>query len=89
MIAAHKLSRRARRVIRQNLVLSLGGIFLLVSFALAQKITLSLGVVGHEDRTVVVVLNGLRLLRSRAGFRQAARTSTSPAEYPLVKREAQ
>ena len=64
---AFHLSRRARRVIRQNLFVSLGTVAVLVSFALAQKINLSLGVVGHEGSTVLVVLNGLRLLRLRPG----------------------
>jgi Cd2+/Zn2+-exporting ATPase len=57
------LSRRARSVIRQNLVVSLGVVLLLVVSALAQKINLTLGVIGHEGSTVLVVLNGLRLLR--------------------------
>ena len=64
---ALRLSRRARRIIRQNLFISLGTVAVLVTFALAQKIKLSLGVVGHEGSTVVVVLNGLRLLRIRPG----------------------
>ncbi len=64
---ALRLSRRARRIIRQNLVISLGTVAVLVTLALAQKIKLSLGVVGHEGSTVVVVLNGLRLLRIRPG----------------------
>ena len=59
------LSRRARRIIWQNLVVSLGTVAVLVTLALAEKIKLSLGVVGHEGSTVVVVLNGLRLLRLR------------------------
>jgi Cd2+/Zn2+-exporting ATPase len=63
--AAFRLSRRARRIIRQNLFVSLGTVAVLVTFALAQKIKLALGVVGHEGSTVVVVLNGLRLLRLR------------------------
>ncbi len=62
---ALQLSRAARRVIRQNLVISLGVVAVLIVLALAQKISLSLGVVGHEGSTVVVVLNGLRLLRLR------------------------
>jgi Cd2+/Zn2+-exporting ATPase len=60
------LSRRARTIIRQNLFVSLGTVAVLVSAALAQKINLSFGVVGHEGSTVVVVLNGLRLLRTRS-----------------------
>jgi Cd2+/Zn2+-exporting ATPase len=57
------LSRRARAIIRQNIVVSLGVILLLVTSALAEKINLTLGVIGHEGSTVVVVLNALRLLR--------------------------
>ena len=64
---AVRLSRRARAVIRQNIVISLGVILLLVTSALAEKIDLTTGVIGHEGSTVVVVLNGLRLLRSRRG----------------------
>lgn len=55
-----------RRIIRQNLVVSLGTVALRVTFALAEKIKLSLGVVGHEGSTVLVVLHGLRLLRLRS-----------------------
>ncbi len=58
------LSRRARRTIRQNLAFSLAVIGVLVASALSIGIPLPLGVVGHEGSTVLVVLNGLRLLRS-------------------------
>jgi Cd2+/Zn2+-exporting ATPase len=60
------LSRRARSIIRQNIVISLGVILLLVTSALAQKINLTIGVLGHEGSTVVVVLNALRLLAFRS-----------------------
>jgi len=61
-LAAFQLSRRARAIIRQNLLISLGTVVVLVTFALIGKIPLTLGVVGHEGSTVVVVLNSLRLL---------------------------
>ncbi len=61
-LAAFRLSRRARRIIRQNLVVSLGTVVVLVTFALLGKIPLPVGVVGHEGSTVVVVMNSLRLL---------------------------
>ena len=57
------LSRRARSVIRQNVVISLGVVLFLIVSALAEKINLTTGVIGHEGSTVVVILNGLRLLR--------------------------
>ncbi len=61
---AFRLSRRARSIIRQNITISLGVIFLLIVSALAEKISLTAGVIGHEGSTVVVILNGMRLLRS-------------------------
>jgi Zn2+/Cd2+-exporting ATPase len=38
----------------------------LVVATLTRGIPLPLGVVGHEGSTVIVVLNGLRLLRTRS-----------------------
>ena len=51
-------------VIRQNLVISLGTVAVLVCFALLGRIPLTIGVVGHEGSTVIVVMNSLRLLLS-------------------------
>ena len=62
---AFELSRRARSIIRQNITISLGVICLLLISALAEKINLTTGVIGHEGSPVVVILNGLRLLRFR------------------------
>jgi Cd2+/Zn2+-exporting ATPase len=67
-LAAFRLSQRARRIIRQNLVISLGTVVVLVSFAMLGKIPLTIGVVGHEGSTVVVVMNSLRLLFSGQRF---------------------
>lgn len=65
-LSAYELSRRARRIIQQNLSISLGVIATLVGLALFQKIPLTMGVVGHEGSTLVVVLNSLRLLFGRS-----------------------
>jgi Cd2+/Zn2+-exporting ATPase len=61
-LAAFRLSQRARRIIRQNLFISLGTVVVLVTLALLGRIPLTIGVVGHEGSTVVVVMNSLRLL---------------------------
>ena len=61
-LAAFRLSQRARRIIKQNLFISLGTVVVLVAFAMFGKIPLTLGVVGHEGSTVIVVMNSLRLL---------------------------
>ncbi len=65
-VAAFRLSQNARRVIRQNLLVSLGTVAVLVGFAVFGKIPLTLGVIGHEGSTVIVVLNSLRLLFMKA-----------------------
>ena len=65
---AYDLSRRVRRIITQNLVISLGTIVLLVGAAMGAAIPLTWGVAGHEGSTVIVVLNSLRLLAPRRGF---------------------
>jgi Cd2+/Zn2+-exporting ATPase len=62
---AFVLSRRARTVIRQNVVISLGVILFLIVSALVEKINLTGGVIGYEGSTVLVILNGLRLLGLR------------------------
>jgi len=61
-LAAYELSRRARAIIRQNVGISLGVIAVLVVCALLERIPLTIGVLGHEGSTVIVVLNSLRLL---------------------------
>jgi Zn2+/Cd2+-exporting ATPase len=60
---AIELSRRARRIIKQNIIFALSVIVVLVIFTLAGQVPLPVGVVGHEGSTIIVVLNGLRLLR--------------------------
>ena len=58
------LSRRAKRIITQNLCFAAAMICTLVAVDLAGHLPLPLGVAGHEGSTVVVGLNGLRLLAS-------------------------
>ena len=60
------LSRRARRVITANLVIAAVIITALVTWDLAGHLPLPLGVLGHEGSTIIVGLNGLRLLRTAA-----------------------
>ena len=60
--AAYQLSLRARKIIKQNLVISLSTVVVLAVAATLGPVPLTLGVVGHEGSTVIVVLNSLRLL---------------------------
>jgi len=59
------LSRRTRTVVFQNLTFALAVIVVLIISALGFHLPLPLGVVGHEGSTVLVCLNGLRLLSFR------------------------
>jgi cation-transporting P-type ATPase J len=67
------LSRRARRVVVANLIIASTFIGTLVLWDLVGTLPLPLGVAGHEGSTVIVGLNGLRLLR-QAAWRRASRT---------------
>jgi heavy metal translocating P-type ATPase len=64
--AVISLSRRARRVITANLAIAAAIIATLAAWDLAGHLPLPLGVLGHEGSTVIVGLNGLRLLRASA-----------------------
>ncbi|MEV1000828.1 heavy metal translocating P-type ATPase [Nonomuraea sp. NPDC050202] len=65
------LARRARRLVVANLVIAATFIGVLVAWDLFGDLPLPLGVAGHEGSTVLVGLNGLRLLRD-AAWRRAA-----------------
>ncbi|MGW1375947.1 heavy metal translocating P-type ATPase [Streptomyces sp. NPDC002446] len=71
--AVMKLSRAARRLVAQNLFLAALCLSVLVVWDLAGDLPLPLGVLGHEGSTVLVGLNGLRLLRDTA-WRRASGT---------------
>lgn len=75
------LSRRTRRTIRVNIGFALSVIVVLIVSTLVVGIPLPLGVVGHEGSTVIVVLNGLRLLR---GNLQSQPAPTNPIQTDSV-----
>ncbi|WP_156009947.1 heavy metal translocating P-type ATPase [Streptococcus ruminantium] len=57
-----RLSKKMRTIIKQNIIFALSVITLLLISNLSQAINLPLGVIGHEGSTILVILNGLRLL---------------------------
>ena len=61
---AHRLARRTTAIIRQNLTFAIVAMVVLVIGGLFFALPLPLTVIGHEGGTVLVVLNGLRLLAS-------------------------
>lgn len=67
------LARRARRIVIANLVIAGSAIVALVTWDLLGELPLPLGVAGHEGSTILVALNGLRLLTDRAWRRAGGR----------------
>nr|WP_229750205.1 heavy metal translocating P-type ATPase [Paenibacillus nasutitermitis] len=59
------LGKRAKTIIKQNLIFAMSVIILLIITNFVKGVSLPLGVVGHEGSTILVILNGLRLLRQR------------------------
>ncbi|MEU6726660.1 heavy metal translocating P-type ATPase [Nonomuraea wenchangensis] len=72
------LARRARRLVIANLVIAAAFIAVLVTWDLLGELPLPLGVAGHEGSTVIVGLNGLRLLR-QAAWRRATQSASTGA----------
>lgn len=57
------LSNKMNHIVKQNIVFSMSVIALLICSNFFQVLDLPLGVIGHEGSTILVILNGLRLLR--------------------------
>jgi cation transport ATPase len=74
------LARRARRLVQANLIIAGTFITVLVCWDLFGHLPLPLGVAGHEGSTVIVGLNGLRLLTSGAWRRAQAEARAHTAK---------
>lgn len=65
IVDALKTSKKLSKIIIQNIVFSLSVIVCLILCNLLGIINLPLGVLGHEGSTILVILNGLRMLKSK------------------------
>lgn len=70
---SYRLSQRLDHIIKQNLGFAIGVIITLMTLNIFGWLDLPLGVVFHEMSTILVILNGLRLLRDHSA------TPESPA----------
>jgi hypothetical protein len=68
------LARRARGIVTINLAIASAFITVLVLWDLFGHLPLPVGVAGHEGSTIIVALNGMRLLTNRS-WRVAAATT--------------
>jgi Cd2+/Zn2+-exporting ATPase len=72
------ISRASRAIVRQNVTISMGMVFILIPLAVAGAIPVWLAVIMHEGSTVAVVLNSLRLLGYRFAGAPAGRAPQLP-----------
>ncbi|MGX7245218.1 heavy metal translocating P-type ATPase [Enterococcus quebecensis] len=79
---SHLLSKKLKRIVTQNILFSAGVIIILILSNFFQIINLPLGVIGHEGSTILVILNGLRMLQtiSVKQYSPAKNYSTKTAE---------
>jgi Cd2+/Zn2+-exporting ATPase len=56
------LSRKAKGIIKQNLIISLGVVAMLIPLTILGIATIGPAVIAHEGSTLIVVFNALRLL---------------------------
>jgi Zn2+/Cd2+-exporting ATPase len=57
------LSKMTRKIVKQNMMISLGTIAVMVPLAIMGMTSIGLAVLIHEGSTIVVVFNALRLLK--------------------------
>ncbi|MCT4794165.1 heavy metal translocating P-type ATPase [Exiguobacterium alkaliphilum] len=62
--SAIEQSRKLNRIVLQNVVFALGVILVLIASNIFELLVMPFAVVGHEGSTILVILNGLRLLSS-------------------------
>ena len=60
---AHKTSKKLKQIVWQNIYFSMGVVVVMVILNIMGTMNLPLGVILHEGSTIVVILNGLRMLR--------------------------
>ncbi|WP_322989320.1 cation-translocating P-type ATPase [Hoeflea sp.] len=88
---AHRLARKTAAIIRQNLIFAISAMVVLIIGGLFFELPLPLAVIGHEGGTVLVVLNGLRLLRDpirgKEWTQSSSRTSGSFMGQPATRHD--
>lgn len=81
------MSRQVNRIVKQNLVISLSVIVALVLVNVLQIINLPLAVVAHEGSTILVILNGLRMLTFGKKFKSDNKSEKEVVDDQLLSVE--
>ncbi len=64
IVSLHKTSKKMQRIIYQNIIFSMATVLFLVVVSFLGLTDIAISVIVHEGSTIVVILNGLRLLRN-------------------------
>lgn len=81
----HQQSKKMERIIKQNIAFSIGVICLLLLSNFIQVLSLPLGVIGHEGSTILVILNGLRMLK----MNPISQTNLDCSDCPLQQKQTE
>jgi len=76
---AVKKARKMNRIVKQNITLAIGVILLLIISNFSQFLIMPFAVVGHEGSTILVILNGLRLLTNKTQAQAKEQTAAQRA----------
>ncbi|MGO4936279.1 heavy metal translocating P-type ATPase [Fundicoccus sp. Sow4_H7] len=77
---SYELSNRLNNIIKQNVAFAVGVIIILIILNLVGWLDLPMGVVFHEGSTILVILNGLRLLSQKDASEKQSK------HYPEVEK---
>ncbi|MGP6147296.1 heavy metal translocating P-type ATPase [Jeotgalibaca sp. A122] len=80
LLYSYKLSKRLNRIIKQNVAFAVGVIIILITLNLVGLLDLPTGVVFHEGSTILVILNGLRLLSSKEKREKPGKHQEQPVQ---------
>ncbi|WBL20732.1 heavy metal translocating P-type ATPase [Citricoccus sp. NR2] len=86
---AIRLAKRTVSVMRQNIIIALTTVVLLLVGVFAGGVTMAIGMLVHEGSVLVVILNAMRLLRNTQGattMPKSERTSRRTAEPAVAER---
>lgn len=79
---AIRLSRRTTRNMRQNVVIALATVILLLAGVLVGGVTMAVGMLVHQLSVLIVIVNGMRLLRARRDQQSGARDAHRGVQPP-------
>ena len=65
LVSAHEISLKMKHIIWQNIIFSMAVVAFLIVVSLLGLANIAISVLIHEGSTLVVILNGLRLLRTK------------------------